>query len=296
MNEKTALKISILGCVFMGGLGISFALLTNSDAILLDGMFNLIAFGLGIITLKIFLRLEKGETERFQFGYYAFEPFINIIKSLSVLGVSIMALVISVEKLFLGGSELALGYAIVYSVIATSGCIVIMIGLRHISKRIKSPLVEVDAKNWTVSCMLSGAILAAFVISFVLSENGWGDAALYVDPIMVIGLVIVVISIPIKILRQNLLQMLLSSPPEDIVKDIRNKIEGCISSLNPTKVKIRVAQQGRLTYVMTHVTLPKDSPHYSVEELDNIRDKVSETTDDENISVDIVFSKDEKWT
>ncbi|MEE8133337.1 MAG: hypothetical protein V3T40_07170 [Nitrososphaerales archaeon] len=143
---------------------------------------------------------------------------------------------------------------------------------------------------------MSRAILAAFVISFVLSENGWGDADLYVDPIVVIGLVIVVISIPIKMLRQNLLQMLLSRPPEDIVKDIRNKIEGCISSLNPTKVKIRVAQQGRLTYVMTHVTLPKDSPHYSVEELDNIRDKVSETTDDENISVDIIFSKDEKWT
>ncbi|MEE8133338.1 MAG: hypothetical protein V3T40_07175, partial [Nitrososphaerales archaeon] len=59
-------------------------------------------------------------------------------------GVSIMALVISVEKLFLGGSQLALGYAILYSVIVTSGSIIIMIGLRHISKRIKSPLVEVD--------------------------------------------------------------------------------------------------------------------------------------------------------
>ena len=53
-----------------------------------------------------------------------------------------------------------------------------------------------------MSSVVSGAILFAFSISFVLSENGWNEAALYVDPIIVIGLVIASTSIPIKMLRK----------------------------------------------------------------------------------------------
>ena len=88
----------------MAGFGISFALYTNSDAISLDGIFNFITLVLGIVTVKIFLLIEKGEAERFQFGYYSFEPLINIIKRLSVLSISIMALVITIENSLSGGS------------------------------------------------------------------------------------------------------------------------------------------------------------------------------------------------
>ncbi len=93
----------------MVGFGISFALFTNSDAISLDGIFNFITLVLGIVTLKIFLLIEKGETERFQFWYYSFEPLINIIKRLSVLSISIMALVLTIKSLLSGGSQLSLG-------------------------------------------------------------------------------------------------------------------------------------------------------------------------------------------
>ena len=47
--EQNALKLSIVGAAVMAALGMFFAVLTRSEAIMLDGLFSLIAFAMGIV-------------------------------------------------------------------------------------------------------------------------------------------------------------------------------------------------------------------------------------------------------
>jgi len=53
-DESTALKISAGANLSFGLLGIGFALLTQSGAILLDGFFSFIGFGIGLLHVPEF--------------------------------------------------------------------------------------------------------------------------------------------------------------------------------------------------------------------------------------------------
>ena len=64
--ERRALKLSIVGAAVMAGLGIGFAFLTRSEAILLDGFFSLINFAMGILSLKVARMVSQPDDERFQ--------------------------------------------------------------------------------------------------------------------------------------------------------------------------------------------------------------------------------------
>jgi predicted Co/Zn/Cd cation transporter (cation efflux family) len=61
-DESTAFRISAGANLFFGLLGIGFALLTQSGAILLDGFFSFIGFGIGLLTLKVSDLVESTPT------------------------------------------------------------------------------------------------------------------------------------------------------------------------------------------------------------------------------------------
>jgi predicted Co/Zn/Cd cation transporter (cation efflux family) len=101
--EQTSLKLSAIGSLFMGILGIVFALFTHSEAILLDGFFSLIGFIMGLLTLKVARLVIQPDDEKFQFGYAFFEPFFNAIRGLVILLVCGFAVTSAVIAILHGG-------------------------------------------------------------------------------------------------------------------------------------------------------------------------------------------------
>jgi len=92
-QEKRYLKISALGNVLVGCIGIVVAAVSSSQAIMLDGTFNLTYFATGLFTIKLTSMVAGGDDERFPHGYAFFKPLVNGIKGMLVLGVSVMALI-----------------------------------------------------------------------------------------------------------------------------------------------------------------------------------------------------------
>ena len=72
----------------MAALGIGFGLVTESDAIMLDGFFSLIGFVMALVTIRVARLVVQPADEHFQFGYAQFEPFLNAMKGLLMLGVA----------------------------------------------------------------------------------------------------------------------------------------------------------------------------------------------------------------
>jgi len=92
------------------------------EAIMLDGVFNLTYFATGLFTLKVARLIARGDDERFPYSYAFFEPLVNGLKGVLVLGVSIMAVVGAVQALVGGGRHIAAGMAISYGTFASIVC------------------------------------------------------------------------------------------------------------------------------------------------------------------------------
>ena len=97
-SEATALKFSAWMNVFMAALGIFFAIWSESQAILLDGIFSLVNLVGAVLTIKVSRMVLLAPDDRMHFGYAQFEPFLNTAKGLMVLGVAAFAGVAAVTS------------------------------------------------------------------------------------------------------------------------------------------------------------------------------------------------------
>ena len=134
-QETKALKLSAAGALFMAALGIVFGLLTRSDAIMLDGFFSLVGFAMAVVTIRVAWLVQQPPDEHFHFGYAQFEPFLNTVKGLLMLGVSGFAVAGAVDALLHGGRDLNPGLAVIYAIIAVSGCLLIAGVQRRAARR-----------------------------------------------------------------------------------------------------------------------------------------------------------------
>ena len=88
--ERSCLVLSGVGNIVIAAVGLTIAVLSKSQAIMLDGMFNLIYFGTALFTLRVAFLVRKGDDARYPYGYGFFEPLVNGLKGVLILGVSWM--------------------------------------------------------------------------------------------------------------------------------------------------------------------------------------------------------------
>jgi len=134
-RERRGLILSIWGAMGMAALGVGFAMVTHSQAVLLDGLFSLIGAAVAVVTLRVATLIRKPEDECFHFGYAAYEPMLTLSKGLLIATVSLFALVASVDVLLQGGRPVRGGLAVVDAVIAATGCLVIALIQRRLARR-----------------------------------------------------------------------------------------------------------------------------------------------------------------
>jgi cation diffusion facilitator family transporter len=294
--ERRALLASTIGCLVIGCVGIAFAALAHSQAILLDGAFNLTYFVTGIFTLKVARLVRQGDDERFPYGYGFFEPLINGVKGFLVLGVSLMAFFDALAVLFEGGRHIEVGVAVWYGAFAVVACSILAAITYRGAKRTGSPLVQVDAKNWIVNGAISGAVLVSFIVAWWLQRNGQDNAALYVDPLLVVTVVAVSISVPARMAWQAIMELLNRTPSQAIADEVKAIVEAQLKDLPVRRLWVRVIQPGRSRMVGVHVQLPGDHA-LTPAQLDRVRAKTALALREryQPITLDMIFIGDAYW-
>lgn len=92
-TEQRALGVSMVGTLFMGIAGIAAAILSNSQAILLDGLFSFVGFAAAIFARRVSRRVNQAPDRIRPFGYGADESIFTTFRALSLLGVVLFAIV-----------------------------------------------------------------------------------------------------------------------------------------------------------------------------------------------------------
>lgn len=293
-REQQLLKASLYGVVFFVILAIVFAVLSRSYAILFDGVYSLISFCMVLLTLWVAKLAERPDDEQFHFGYSAIEPTLNLFKSLIIITVCIFAITGAVERLIAGGSPSQYGYAVLYGLIATIGCLLISALLHRGGKETRSELVGLEAKTWLVDGVLSGAVLAGFVIAWVLERSPQREYAQLVDPVLLIFIVLAVLPVPFGVVISSFREVISMAPKLDCVQDIEAVLTKQFEGPDIEDHDFRVIKQGRAYYVLIHAIVSDAFRINDIAELDMIREKTEQalTSVVPNLKMDMLFVKD----
>lgn len=297
-QETNALKLSAGMALFMAALGIVFGILTQSDAIMLDGLFSLVGFAMAVVTIRVSRLVKQPPDEHFHFGYAQFEPFLNAVKGLLMLGVSGFAIATAINALLHGGRDLNAGLAVVYAVIALAGCLVVGGLQRRAARRTGSPLLEVEAKNWLVDGVLSGVVAAVFVVALILGDTRYAYVVPYIDPVLVIVVVLAILAVPLRIVREGLREILGFAPAPDVQSEVRGRIEGAVEGIPVESLRVNMMKIGRFFYVLNQVVVSPEFRPGRIGELDAVRARIAKAMEgfEPTPIVDTVFTEDEKWT
>lgn len=298
-QEQWALTLSIIGSAVFAVLGGVFGLYTHSGAILLDGFYSLMTMTMSFVSLKVAALIQEGPSRRYQFGYYGFEPFINTIKGIIVLSVSLFAFVSAIEDLLHGGRDLVVGLALAYATLSTIGCFTFAILMHRYARRLNLPLLEVEARDWTVDGCISSAVALTFVVTLLLQDTAWNIYLPYVDPLLVALLVLIIIPLPLRTVFEGVNQLLGVAPESELDREIRKTISQVArSQKHPIdRFHLQMMVQGRVLYVFIQLLVPAEFAVERVQELDQLRQKFSDAIADLHPfpEIDIVFTEDPYW-
>lgn len=295
--EQRALRMSIIGYAFMCVVGLAFAVLTHSDAILLDGVYSGISFVTAMLALRVARVVRSPGSDTFHFGYAHFEPMLNALRGLLILGICLFALVSAVEAVLGGGRTLVPGLAVIYGVTVASACLFLAWRQRRVAKQVGSPLLEVDARNWFVDGMITTAAALAFIGAAILTKAGHLRAADYVDPVLVIMLVLIVGRVPLITFWDSLREILQVAPRPGVRDEVRGRVESALAELDHRGLKVRMVKVGRYFYLLIHVVLDPRMALDRIEDLDGWRRRIAKALSDHehHVILDVIFTSDDVW-
>jgi len=297
-SERRLLWISAFGSLAGAIIGLIFSFLTASQAILLDCLFGITYFLISLFTLKVARLIHRGDDEHFPYGYVFFEPLTNGIKGMLVLGIAIYATASSAQALFTGGREIVADLAIIYGILAVILCTVLAFVIKRGSRKHNSPLLRTDALNWVINGAISACVLVAFAGMLILERNPnlvW--LIPYIDPAIVIGLVVICISVPVRMAWQALMELLNRTPSPAIANHVREVVAETLSEQHPTELFVRVIQPGRTRIVLAHAVLPNNQNPISLNMMDTLRARVLMALQGLHSPtiVDLLFTGDRIW-
>ena len=295
--ERAALRRSAIGYSAMGALGIGFAFLTQSDAILIDGVYSLVSLVMTFLAARVARLIDGGGSHRFHFGYAHFEPLLNTVRVAVILGIAGFAFLSAVESLINGGRPLNPGLAVFYGIGSAVICVSLSFIQRKTAEKVGSPILSVDARNWFVDGMLSSAVGFAFLVAFFLSRAGFSSWLPFVDPVLVIVMICMVVPVPLRALIVNLRQVLQVAPEEKEQGSVRAAVEAALEDFPHRLLSVRMVEIGRFFYVQVHVVVPEGSgPSVEIATLDRARASVRAALGSYHArpEVDVIFTADDR--
>ncbi len=291
-QELKALKLSLTGSLVFAVLGLSFAIYTGSQAILLDGIWDVLAFVLGIFALKISSLLAKPASDKMPFGYVAFEPFYILVKGLVAAVLTAFIVINNIIIITQGGNPLELGVVVLYVSIVIVGNLFVYSALRFMSRKINSPVVKVEKESWLVNLLISSGVGLSFLIVYLFGNGILKPVNNYIDQIVAISVGVLTLSIPLKQIITGLKELLLVAPEISDSKNFNEKINQVIDKKQVFNFKTSILKTGRKYWLTLFIKPQKNQ--ISIGYVDKLKKELEDKLSSElsYVNVDIIPTND----
>lgn len=98
--ENRSFGIAMYGNLLMAAAGVLAGFMTNSNAIIMDGLFSMIGFASALLARGVTRKVDAGPDRQRPYGYAADEAIFVTFRSLSLLGLVLFAMTSAAKNIF----------------------------------------------------------------------------------------------------------------------------------------------------------------------------------------------------
>lgn len=295
--EQRALKVSIVMTLLVSGLGVTFGLLAGSRSILFDGVFSTIDAAMSALALVVTRLIAREVSRRFQHGYWHLEPLVAALNGAILLLLCFYAFLNAVQGLMTGGHDLAFGLASVYAVVVATVCFSMTAYQRRLNRRVGSEFVRIDMHSWLMAALITSALLAVFVVAWILQRTPYAHLTPYIDSLLLAILTVAFMPVPIGIVRRAMKEVFLIAP-NAIDREVHAAMAPVMQRAGLLEYSSHVAKSGRGHFIEIHiVTTPEFAAERGVAELDEVREAIATglSIPAEHRWFTVAFTADTRW-
>jgi len=251
-TELRALRIGLWGNVFMGIAGIVAAWLSNSNALLVDGLFSLIGVFSAIAAARITGSARRGPDRDRPMGYAADEAIYQTFRALSLLGLSLFGVsnaALNISRHFAGAParDIDVGVIIIYSALVCAVCgllwAIFWWAWRRTGKTSAMLRIEMTsaAFDGAVTLAVGGVLAAAPLIG--RTPLAWAVPVL--DYVLVIALCLISLAVYWPEFRGGMVELAGVTADPDDLRRVRRIVRPEIAALGAAITDLALIKSGR---------------------------------------------------
>ena len=273
-----------------------FGLLTNSHAILIDGIFSFVAVIIKILMIMTSRLTTRESSKKFQFGYWQFEPLVLAAEGGFTLIIVVYAFLNGMISLFSGGNAMNFGLAIIYALTFTFANMGYYLYVHRVNRKLKSSLIHFDNMSWLVDACFAASLFISFGLAYLLERTQYAHYGVYVDPVILIILSLTMLPVALNILGPAVRQVL-GMAPEGLHEKVHEVMDDFMVRYRFKDYVSSVQRYGKIVFIDIDILIPKNYQIQEVGDLDRIRDEIDKALGGKSVRkwLTITFTTSRRW-
>ena len=252
------MSVSLYGNLFFVIVELVMAIYTASQAVLLDAVYDGIEFFMLLPSIFLIPLLYKPANEEHPFGYMQLETIFLVIKGVTMTAVTVGLICNNILLLIHGGRSISFGTVAYFELFACVLGVVVFLYLRRKNRNLNSPLITVEMNGWKIDSVISLGMTAAFFLPIWIPFDWFKPFVPYLDPLITLVLSMIMLPIPIKTVVTAFRDLMLSSPEEETLEEIKSTVGPYIAQCRGVDTYYNIVRTGRKFWINAYVVFEKD--------------------------------------
>jgi len=269
------LTYSVSFTIIFTVVALGVGLLTSSQVILFDGIFNLVGVALTYLSIISMKFIKKKDSWNYPFGKETFEPFIVITQYCIILFVCMSNITTAVQIILEGGRVINISSGILYGMFAAIYNLLVFGYLKFLTRVHFTAIAEVEIAQWKFGTLLSGTILLGFSLAWLLERTPLVAYQNFIDPVLTIIITIAFIKTAILSITKCVKELLLATPEKEITVKIMEKIDLIKGNYDYLDRVLRLGKVGGKIILEIDYVIEQGSDLDSISKQDELRNQVT---------------------
>ena len=257
-REKSAMSVSLYGNLVFVVIELVMALVTGSQAVLLDAVYDSVEFCMLLPSIFLIPLLYKPSNEEHPFGYMQIETIFVVVKGITMTAVTFGLIFNNINLMLLGGNIVSFHTVAGFELFACILGIIVTVYLYYKNKQMESPLINMEMQGWRIDSFISLGMTVAFLLPMLIPFDWFQHIVPYLDQLITIVLSLVMIPTPIHTVITGIRDLMLIPPEEETIDDIKETIEPIIGVYGHKNLYYDIVRTGRKLWISVYISFEKD--------------------------------------
>ena len=257
-REKSAMSVSLYGNLVFVVIELMMALVTDSQAVLLDAVYDGVEFCMLLPSIFLIPLLYKPFNEEHPFGYMQIETIFVVVKGITMTAVTFGLIFNNINLMLHGGHIVSFHTVAGFELFACILGIIVTVYLYYKNKQMESPLINMEMQGWRIDSFISLGMTVAFLLPMLIPFDWFQHIVPYLDQLITIVLSLVMIPTPIHTVITGIRDLMLIPPEEETIDDIKETIEPIIGVYGHKNLYYDIVRTGRKLWISVYISFEKD--------------------------------------